>query len=222
MHRTSLKTMIAGISLPLTLMLGVAPALAHGGPHGAQYAPVKGTVLSFTNGNLQVQTQTGTVSVAVTSATHVIRQMSGTTNDLQPKVEVSAHLVKGTTTIDAIRIDPPHAAQAPHTRIAGSKHSTSRTKPAAQTKPANSTSTTWTHKTPGAATEVSGAVVSATSGSVTLLDRHSAKAITYTLSNPTTITKVVGGSPSDLAQGETVQIIKGHSGTTVAIIILNA
>ncbi len=216
MPRTSLKTMIAGISLPLTLMLGAAPALAHGGPHGTQYAPVKGTVLSFTNGSLQVQTQTGTVSVAVTSASHVIRQMSGTTNDLQPKVQVSAHLVKGTTTIDAIRIDPAHMAQSTHTHAAGSKHSTS------QTKPAHSTSTTWTHKTPGAATEVSGEVVSATSGSVTLLDRHSAKAVTYTLSNFTTITKVVTGSQSDLAQGEMVEVVKGHSGTTVAIIILNA
>lgn len=222
MHRTSLKTMIAGISLPLTLMLGVAPALAHGGPHGTQYAPTKGTVLSFTNGSLQVQTQTGTVSVAVTSATHVIRQMSGTTNDLQPKVEVSAHLVKGTTTIDTIRIDPAHAAPTTHTHVAGSKHSTSRTKPASGTKPAHSPSTTWAHKTPGAATEVSGQVVSATAGSVTLLDRHSAKATTYTLSNPTTITKVVGGSSSDLAQGEMVQVIKGPSGAAVAIIILNA
>jgi len=221
-HRTSPKTMIAGIALPLTLALGVAPALAHGGPHGTHYAPTKGTVLSFTNGSLQVQTQTGTVSVAVTSATHVIRQMSGTTNDLQPKVEVSAHLVTGTTTIDAIRIDPAHAAPSTHTRVAGSKHSTSGTKPAAQTKPAHSPSATGTHKAPGAATEVSGQVVSATAGSVTLLDRHSAKATTYTLSNPTTITKVVAGSPSDLAQGEMVQVIKGQSGTTVAIIILNA
>ncbi len=222
MHRTSLKTMIAGIALPLTLALGVAPALAHGGPHGAQYAPTRGTVLSFSNGSLQVQTQTGTVSVAVTSATHVTRQMSGTTNDLQPKVHVSAHLVKGTTTIDAIRIDPAHAAQTTHTHVAGGKHSTSQTKPAGQTKPSHSTSTTWTHKTPGAGSEVSGEVVSATTGSVTLLDRHSAKTVTYTLSNPATITKVVGGSQSDLAQGEMVEIIKGHSGTTVAIIILNA
>jgi len=216
-HRTSLKTMIAGISLPLALGLGVAPALAHGGPHGAQYALTKGTVLSFTNGNLQVQTQTGTVGFAVTSATHVIRQVSGTTNDLQPKVHVSAHLVKGTTTaIDAIRIDPAHTA---HTHVAGSKHSTSQTKPAAQTKPARST---WASKAPGAATEVHGDVVSATSGSVTLLDHHSAKMVTYTLSNATTITKVVSGSQTDLAQGEMVQVIKGHSGTTVAIIILNA
>lgn len=220
MHRTSLKTMIAGISLPLALGLGVAPALAHGGPHGAQYALTKGTVLSFTNGTLQVQTQTGTVSFAVTSATHVIRQVSGTTNDLQPKVHVSAHLVKGTTTaIDAIRIDPAHTAQTTHTHVAGSKHSTSQTKPAAQTKPAHST---WASKAPGAATEVSGDVVSATSGSVTLLDHHSAKMATYTLSNATTITKVVSGSQTDLAQGEMVQVIKGHSGTTVAIIILNA
>lgn len=213
MHRTKLKTVIASISLPLSLALGAAPALAH----GAQYAPTKGMVLSFAGGNLQVQTQIGTVSVAVTSATHVIREVSGTTNDLQPKVHVSAHLVKGTTTIDAIRIDPAHTAQTTHTHVAGSnKHSTS------QTKPSHSTSATWTHQTPGAATEVSGEVVSATSGSVTLLDRHSARATTYTLSNPTTITKVVSGSQTDLAQGEMVEVVKGHSGTALAIIILNA
>jgi len=216
-HRTKLKTVIASISLPLSLALGAAPALAHGGPHGAQYAPTKGMVLSFAGGNLQVQTQTGTVSVAVTSATHVVRQVSGTANDLQPKVHVSARLVKGTTTIDAIRIDPAHTAQTTHTHFAGSnKHSTS------QTKPSHSTSATWTHQTPGAATEVSGEVVSATSGSVTLLDRHSARATTYTLSNPTTITKVVSGSQTDLGQGEMVEVVKGHSGTAVAIIILNA
>jgi hypothetical protein len=221
----------AGIILPLALLAGAAPAFAqvkHSnlnqkgfGSHAVTH--VRGTVTGWNagNGNLQIQTKTGSVTMTVTSTTHVIRMVAGSLADLKTKQHIEAHVVSGTTTIDSIQIDAvmgtkpkdqhvhSNASQPPHPKL-----HTGTTPPAKL----NTHPKPDLHQPTG---YVSGQISSVGGKTITLQGWNN-KTTTYTLSSSLTITKAIVGSSGDLAFGETVQAEKDSGGNAASITIINA
>lgn len=207
------------MSVPLAFLISSDAALAHGkhdasDPHAA---PIQGTVTSLSGNALQVQTQTGNVSVPLTSTTHVIRQVTGSAADLTDKAHVDLELAKDTTTVTAILIDDtvhPHHSQP-----------TSKPRPSGKPAPHDRSVHTGTG-TPravphGAPNHVSGQIVSVKGNTITVRAQHGQSAA-YTLGSSVTITKLMNGTTTDLAIRETVRVFQGRGGTDTTILILSA
>jgi hypothetical protein len=218
----------AGIIVPLALLIGAAPALAHNShpnlsPKGGHFTSVKGTVTAWSvgTGNLQVQTKTGSVTMFVTGTTRVIRMVTGSLADLKAKQHIEAHVVAGTTTIDSIQIDAvtankpkdqhvhPNGSPPPHPKLhTGGVVSKTNLHPKVDTH----------HPMTG---YVSGQISSVGTNTISVLGWNN-KSTTYTLSSSLTITKAIVGSSGDLAFGETVQAVKDSNGNAVSITIINS
>jgi hypothetical protein len=226
MQQFSMRGVAAGIVLPLLLMIGAAPAFAHGkqpalnqsGP-GGHFAPIQGTVTGWNAGNgaLQIQTKTGGVTISVTSATQVIRMVAGSMADLHAKEQVVAHLVQGTTTIDSLHIDAATKPKDQHPHLNGSKPAHPKPHPESTRLPKSNTR----HPGPGVMGQVSGQVSDVGTNTLTLVGWNS-KSTTYPLSNKLKITKAVNGSTGDIAIGETVRATRGANGNAESIVIINA
>jgi hypothetical protein len=187
----------------------------------AHAAPIKGVVKSVGPGSLQIQTQSGMVSVQFTGSTHVTKIVSGTTADLAPDARVTLQLAAGTTTVTAVQVEPaftkPASARPSKTNphAAGSRSSTKS--PRKSTTSGTTSKHTWT----GTRTHIDGQIVTS-SGSTLSLRGRGGQTLTFALASNATITKATAGTTSDLAAGETVEVIAPTGGAAVAITILSA
>lgn len=207
MNRRMARGACVGAVACLSVFAGAGPVLAHGKGAGNvhdQSAPVLGLVTAVSSTSLEIQMQNGSVSIPLAPTTRVTRMVSGSLADLAPGEIVGLHLIRGTTTVDSIRIalvEKPHAIPTgPH-----ANHTTpGRRRP----------KVAWN-------SHVSGQVVAATDSTITLRVGHG-QTTTYALAANVTVTKVMAGHLSDLAVGETVQVFREHpDGAAVAIVILN-
>lgn len=184
-------------------------------PTHVHAAPLKGTITSLGTGSFQLQTQTGSVTIPYTTKTHVALVKAGTTADLKPNARVSLHLVSGTAA-DSVEVSAAKPAGTKTTTT--TKHAVSKT----WTKPTGTTPTT--HTRTGTPTHVAGQVVSfdATTNTLVIARGHGQSNATYTLTANAGITTVSAGTTSNLAKGQSVQVIASSTGAAVAIVILNA
>jgi hypothetical protein len=173
--------------------------------------------------SLQVTTASGTQAYALASGTHIIKVSKGTTADLVKNARVELHLVSGTTTADAVEVDL--IAKGQGTKAPG-------TKPAHSGTPRPTPSTTPTAPrhgrparigtagaTPKRGAHAGGQIVSVSGNTITVSSWNGQQA-SYTLTNTVTITKVSAGNASDLAKGQTVQVVATSSNTAVEVTIL--
>lgn len=221
MLQPNLRALIAGVTVPLALFLASGSALAHG-KHSARpnAAPVQGTVTGWDATTLQIQTQTGGVSVSVASSTHIIRQAIGSVTDLRGSAHVDVDLAQGTTTITAIRIDDTTHSR--HGQSLPGKPDGTHPRHGKQPSGPSSHGTPAPHIGPHSArSHISGQVVATRGNTVTLRDSQG-KVSSYTLGRSVTITKVMDGTAADLAVGESVRAVPGHGGAAVAVTILHA
>lgn len=214
MYRGTFKAVLAGVALGVSL--GNGAALAHGGPG---WQPATGIITGLSNNSMQVHT-TGSANITanLTAHTRVVRALSGSTADLKVNQEVDAHLVRGTTVVDAIRIEAPsqRGSHAPHSQDPRHQHARPSTGPRGSgTHPAG-------QHHPGALDdEVSGQVTGVSGNTVTIKD-HRGNVKTYRLSTTVTVTKIVSGTTSDLALGQKVQVARDRNGNAVFITIVNS
>lgn len=208
MYRLGVLVAVISVSASFAL-LGAAPVLAHG-----SRGVIQGMVIGVGHGTVLVQTQSGGVPLTVNRATCIYRRMSGSMVDVSGSEEIDAHLIPGTTTIDAIQIEPT-APTNPAERSAHARHAHSRANTAAHLKPVP-------HPiVPGNPQNVSGEVVTVGASIVTLRDR-SGQTTNYSVSNSVTVTKIMKGSWKDLAVGEMVQIITYRGDAVSSITIMRA
>jgi len=213
MFRPARNIGVTGALLSIGLIGSTGFAAAKTAGHHGHFAPLKGVVTAVSTNTLQLQTPSGAKSVGLTSATRIVRIVSGTSGDLIPNARVDLHLVKGTTTINAVQIDA-----VTHTKV----HT--KTMPATHTKKGTGAPHTakGTARTARGDHAHSGGQISAVNGNnVTIRDREG-QTKTYTLANNTTITKTMSGAASDLSVGETVQAFVNSNNAAIAVTILNA
>jgi hypothetical protein len=105
MTRHFLPAITAALILPLVLGLGAAGVYAHGvHPAHADQPPIQGIVMGTSKQSVQVQTQSGGVSVPLATGTQVIRVVTGSTADLTMGAIVDVRVMPGTNTAQAITI----------------------------------------------------------------------------------------------------------------------
>lgn len=216
----------AAVAATLLLCLGSHPALAHD-KHG-EPAPIQGMLTAVYTGSLQVQTQTGSVTISTTGSTHVVRIVSGSLADLHVNQHVEGHLMPGTKTLDGIQIDGskwfkpnhPHVEEdttAPDAAVWASERMAQ--KPKSMTQHSNPRASQ--HPAGPPSNYVSGQVVSIGKQSVTLAGWN-ARQTSYALNGSLRVTKIMNGTPGDLLFGETVRVTRDSNGNAKCVVILSA
>ena len=190
--------------LALSLGAGGGSALAHG--KLSHHAPLKGVITAISASSLQLQTQSGAVTVAITDGVQVTRLLTGSMADVAAGVYVDLRIAKGTTTVNAVRVSlvprpvQGHRPAGPHrttTKAPGHAHAAHPAKPS------------------------SGQVMAVTPTSITVKDNEGQTA-TYTLAANVTVTKLVSGHVTDLQVGQAVEVGLGRAGSARTIEILNS
>jgi hypothetical protein len=199
----------ASLLLALGLIGGSGAAFARTGtPHAKNgFAPVQGTVSALSSGSMQVKTASGNVTVSLTTATRVSVVNKVTTSALTQNARVELHLVSGTTTVDAVSIEP-----------SGTTRPTSRPTTRPTTHPTRPTRTGT--RAPHARTRVGGQFVGISGNSITIRTPQGQTA-SYTLAPNASVTQTVKGQLTDLKIGKTVRVF-ARSGVALAITILNS
>lgn len=198
--------------MALVLLTGAEQVLAH--DRGGFPAQVKGLVTAVnatSNGNIQIQTSSASVTLGLTSDTHIIRSVSGSLVDVGVNDRIDAHLAQGTNTIRSIRVDE---TTKPKTRL--DKHDQT---PVPNRTPTHSKPPRQAVRPPTG--EVVGQVVSINSSTITIRGQHG-QTFTYTLSKSVIVTKLMNGNFANLAIGEMVVAQRTQSGNAVTITIMNA
>jgi hypothetical protein len=210
--------------------MGASPALAHykhDEPPSNHYPPIQGMLTAVDAGSLQVQTQTGSVTVPTTGSTHVVRIVSGSLADLHVNQQVDVHLIQGTKTIDRIQIDGSkwYKLNHPHADDADSPDAAvwayMRTAPKPRSMSPHSTPRATLHPAAPPSNYVSGQVVSIGRNSITLAGWNG-KQTTYTLNGSLVVTKIMNGTQGDLLFGETVRVTRDQNGNAKCVVILSA
>jgi len=180
--RTGTAALLAALA---ALALGATSSVAARG--GNQ--PIRGIVIGVKAESLDVQTETGAVTVAITDDTRVIRTVSGSLADLR-RGQV-ANLVLSSGRISQIHIAPPG------TKLAGSSPSRGRGRSPRTLGPVR--------------------ILAATRRTIRVrYGNH--RTVTYTLAAKPKVIKDVPGLIDDLAVGQTVLVTRSHGGR-VAIVI---
>lgn len=188
MHRRPLVG-TAALSLALALAMPAIPTFAHGGGHG-----LSGSITAVSPTSITVQTASGPVTTGLTSATVVIKEVTGTVSDLTAGTPVRVTLATGSTTVTSVEIESRPGASA---RLGGTKTGTAHPK-----RPAGSTTRPpHTTATPKARNSAGGLVVSAGHGQLVLKGRKGQQT-THTLGQSATISKTATGTLSDLQKGQ--------------------
>lgn len=228
---------LGGLVLAVGLVAGSGAALAHPGPKHGKPAPqqtgtpghpgrghgvnVYGAVTGVGSGTLTVQTPKGTATVNFDSTTHVVKVVAATLADTN-KSHVSLHFTKGTTTVDAIRIQT--TPNRPTTTTSGTPTSGHKgdkghegdeptvTLTGTPTAPVN-------HPKPGVIHD--GIVTGTTTSSITIQGRGGETA-TYNLATNVSISKLAAGTTSDLKVGQTISAHGPATGPARDIIILKS
>jgi len=202
MRRYLLHGAFAGALVVLGLGSTVMPALAHGRGDRAPRA-VSGVVTSVDGQNLLVQTRTGSVAVALTASTHVIRRVSGSTADLSRGEVIDLQAARGQSSVTTIHIyaagttlpaqnptHPPHSSRPTHPPHPG--------------------------RTPAPRPEHGPAqIVSLTDTTITVRYGDGRNA-TYNLGGNLTVVKDVVGQLADVAMGQTVSVRFKNGSSTLA------
>ncbi|MGI8968142.1 MAG: hypothetical protein ACR2GA_03450 [Chloroflexota bacterium] len=216
MRRRILPAVVAGIVLPLAIGMGTTNIQAQSATaprvHTHQ-APVRGVLTATSNQTLHVQTQSGNVSIPYSTSTHVLRMVTGSTADLVVGAHVDIHVATGTTTAQAFTVSPAHAAHTTHV----SHHAVGTAKP---THHAWTGSKSLKHSTQPA--RHGGVIVAVSANTVTIGEKHGGTTTTYTLSSSVTVSKVMNGTVSDLAAGQTVLVFRNSTGAAAAVDILQS
>ena len=200
-------------ALRLSAVLGMAVASGVGTTALAahrEFAPpvdLHGLITSLGTDSLQLQTSSGTVTVGLNRVvTHVVRSVLGSTADITAGKRVDLHVVHGTRTVDAVRIEqnrpaPVLVRAAPK---GGDRWSSGR-EPAANSAGYQALQ-----------------VVSLNGTALTVRSGNGATA-TFTLGPNVRVNENLNGSLADLGVGEMVQIVIGKPGSTArSITILTA
>lgn len=202
--RTPMIRVWAVVLLAFSLGAGGGRALAHG--KSSHRVPLEGVITAISASNVQLQTQSGAVTVPITGNVQVIRLLTGSLADVAPGVFVDLEMAKGTTTVNAVRISQiahpttrrkPIGSHRPPTRAPGHPHAIHAFKPR------------------------SGQVVTLTSTSITVKD-HEGQTATYTLAANVAVTKLMSGHVGDLQVGQAVEVTLGRTGSAHTIEILNS
>jgi hypothetical protein len=199
----------ASLLVALGLIGGSGAAYARTGtPHARNgFAPVQGVVSALSTGSMQVTTASGSVTVSLATTTRVSVVNKVTTSALTQNARVELHLVSGTTTVDAVSIEPSRA---------------NRPTPKPTTRP--TTHPTRPTRTgtgaPRARTHVGGQFVGISGNTITIRTPQGQTA-SYTLAPNASVTQTVKGQVGDLKIGKTVQVF-ARSGVALAITIFNS
>ena len=200
-------------ALRLSAMLGVVVTSGAAGTalaaHRESASPVtlRGLITTLGTDTLQVQTSNGTVTVGLNRAiTHVMRSVVGSTADITSGKRVDLHVVRGTRTIDVVRIEQYRPASVPvrGTLKVGDRSSEGR-------EPLVNTSALQALQ-----------VVSLNGTTLTVRNANGAT-VTFTLGPNVRVNETLNGSLADLGVGEMVQIVIGKPNTVAhSITILTA
>lgn len=226
----SRKPIIAAAAVSLGLGLAAVGASAQTANHG--FSALKGTIQSVGSSSFQLQTSTGTVTVAFDSKTHVEKIVAGTTADLTAKTRVTLKLQTGTTTVTAIQIEPAFTKPAsgtngtPKTHTGKPKTGTGTTTAHMPrphpTKTGTTGGTTTKKPVTSAARSFAEGTVSSLSGNTLTLTGRGGTSVKYTLASSVKITKEVAGTTAELAANETVQVFAPAGGAAREITIIAA
>ena len=213
MFRPARNIGVTGALLSIGLIGSTGLAAAQTASHHGHFAPLKGVVTAVSTNTLQLQTPSGAKSVGLTSATRIVRIVSGTSGDLIPNARVDLHLVKGTTTINAVQIDAVTHTKV-HTKTVHATHTKKGTGAPHTAK--------GTARTARGDHAHAGGQISAVNGNNVMIRDREGQTKTYTLANNTNITKMMSGAVSDLSVGETVQASVNSNNAAMTVTILNA
>lgn len=211
MFRSFELLLATGLIVSMALFAGPRQALAHDRPGASMH--VTGLVTAVRGGTLQLQTRTGPVSVEVSSRTHIVREVAGTTADLKVGAHVSLHLARGTTNITSIQID-----------ATGNRGPLDGNTPPIWNDYPPLWGTEGTMARPAARNRrpvLGGQIIALRGNALTIRGFHGRTA-TYTLASGVRITKHMNGKLSDLASGEMVAVDRSASGPAVTVEILSA
>lgn len=201
-----LGKLLSASALSIALVAGGAvTALAqHRDPLAS--APIRGLITVLNGTNLELQTANGDVAVAlVKGSTHVVRSVVASTADLTAGKQVDLHLVRGTHTVDAIRIEANRAAPA---------H-----RPPTHVPPTGTDRVPTPRDLTGATPRPSGQVVSL-SGSTLTIRYGNGSTAAFTLGSKVTVNEALAGTLADLGVGETVQVVLGKPGNIARFITI--
>lgn len=214
MSRVTRRTIALLSSAPLVLLAGTQTSWAHGKPESiTQGASVQGTVTALDSGSLQLQTVTGSVTVNLTDQTRVLRLVHGSTADLHTNQHIELHFVSGSTVVDAIQIDA-----AVLTKDAPDRKPTGPRPPEPKHISPHPPSTHTPSAHPAFPTKEAGDITVVGSNTISVRAGHG-KPMTFNLSASVSVTKLMNGTLGDLGIGETVRVLRGHTGASLVTIV---
>ena len=180
---------VAVLAALVALAIGATPGAAAPGGN----TPVRGVVIGISSESMEVQSDTGAVTVAITDETQVIRTVSGTVTDLR-RGQIVELVLDARGRVAQVHIDLPGTKLGP---APNRKKVRVRTRGPAQIR-----------------------AVSARTIRVRFLN---GRVITYRLVSKPTVIKVLPGRIGDIAIGQTVLVTRTHGGRVAnAITILRA
>lgn len=178
---------VALLALGLCTTSGVA---ARGGN-----TPVRGVVIGVTSEEIEIQSATGAVTVAITEETRVIRMVSGTVADLRRGQVVE--VVRNARSGRVIRL---------HIAPAGTK--------LGEVPPA------WVQGHGKGQVRNRMAQIRAVSARTIRVRYVNGRIVTYRLANRPTVIKDLAGRISDIAIGQTVLVTRSQGGRLADVIVL--
>jgi len=188
--RTALRIAAAAAAL-LALGLCTTPGLAARGGN----TPVRGVVIGISSEQIEVQSETGAVTVAITDETRVIRTVSGTVADLRRGQVVELVRAASSGRVTQLHIAPPgtKVGAAPPFWAQG------RGKGQAKSRIAQ---------------------IRAVSAKTIRVRYANGRVVTYRLANKPTVIKDVRGRIGDIAIGQTVLVTRSQGGRVANVIVL--
>ena len=192
----------------LCFFAGPQLALAHDRPGDRDGGPIRftGVVTAVRAGVVQVQTRTGPMDAALSSATNVIRRITCTTADLRVGAYVSLHLARGTTTV-----------------MSATVNATGNRNPMAEPYP-EFHDYRWSQAPADSKQRhllTQGQITAVRRNQLTIRGSHGRTA-TYSVASGIRVLKLMTGRVGDLGTGETVAVERGPGGYALTIVILSA
>jgi hypothetical protein len=182
--------LVVGASL-LALAIGTTPlAAARGGN-----TPVRGVVIGFTSESLEIQSATGSVTVAITDETRVIRTVSGTVADLR-----RGQIVELVRDARSGRVTQLHIAS-PGTKLGDPPPPWAQARGKGQAKR-------------------SLVQIRAVSNRTIRIRYANGRVVTYRLVSKPTVIKDLPGRIGDIAIGQTVLVTRSHGGRDANVIVV--
>jgi ABC-type microcin C transport system duplicated ATPase subunit YejF len=177
---------VAVLAALVALAIGATPSAAAPGGN----TPVRGVVIGISSESMEVQSDTGAVTVAITDETQVIRTVSGTVTDLR-RGQIVELVLDARGRVAQLHIDLPGTRLGPAPNRGRSK---TRNRGPAQI-----------------------VAVSARSIRVRFANR---RVVTYRLVGKPKVIKDVAGRIGDIAIGQTVLVTRSHGGRVAELIVI--